>query len=75
VRELVELWLGLLVTVTLTPGVGVKVLEERGAEEIVLELLLVAVIVLVLLIVLVLVMVLVLEELGGTAKVLAGPNL
>jgi len=64
---------GLLVTVTLTPGVGVKVRKEIGGELVVLEAVLVMV--LVLLLVLVLVMVLVLEELGGTAKVLAGPDL
>jgi len=53
--------LGLLVTVILTPGVGVYVRKEMGAGELVL----------------VLVMVLVLEELelGGMAKVLAGPDL
>jgi hypothetical protein len=62
-----------LVTVTLTPGVGVKVLKEIGAGELVVEVVLV--LVMVLEIVLVLVMVLVLEELGGTAKVLAGPDL
>ena len=71
--------LGLLVTVILTPGVGVYVRKEMGAGELVLELVpvLVLVIVRVLEIVLVLVMVLVLEELelGGMAKVLAGPDL
>ena len=46
---------------TLTPGVGVKVRKEIGGELVVLEA--------------VLVMVLVLEELGGMAKVLAGPDL
>jgi hypothetical protein len=61
------------VTVTLTRGVGVKVLKEIGAGEFVLEVVLV--LVMVLEIVLVLVMVLVPEELGGTAKVLAGPDL
>ena len=70
-----KLELGLLVTVTLTPEVGVKVWKEMGAEELVLMLEAVLVRVPVLLIVLVLVMVLVLEELGGTAKVLAGPDL
>jgi hypothetical protein len=57
----------------LTPGVGVKVLKEIGAGEFVLEVVLV--LVMVLEIVLVLAMVLVPEELGGTAKVLAGPDL
>ena len=71
-RELVVLEIGLLVTVTLTPGVGVKVRKEIGGE-LVLEA--VFVMVRVLEIVLVLVMVLVLEELGGTAKALAGPDL
>jgi hypothetical protein len=53
--------------------VGVKVLKEMGAGELVLVV--VRVLVMVLEIVLVLVMVLVLEELGGTAKVLASPDL
>ena len=65
-REL-EVESGLLVTVTLTPGVGVKVRKEIGGELVVLEAVLVMV--------LVLLMVLVLDELGGTAKVLAGPDL
>lgn len=54
---------------------GVKVLNEIGAGELVLVVEVVLVLVMVLEIVLVLVMVLVLEELGGTAKVLAGPDL
>ena len=48
-------------------------MKEIGAGELVVEVVLV--LVMVLEIVLVLVMVLVLEELGGTAKVLAGPDL
>ena len=50
-----------------------KVRKEVGGGELVLVLVLV--LVMVLLTVLVLVMVLVLEELGGMAKVLAGPDL
>ena len=68
-----ELEIGLLVTVTLTPGV--KVRKEIGGEDLVLEVELVLVTVVVLEIVLTLVMVLVLVELGGTAKVLGGPDL
>ena len=74
--------LGVLVTVTLTPDVGVYVWNEMGAEVLALVLVfetvfvLVLETVLVLLMVLVLVIVLVMEELlGGTAKVLAGPDL
>lgn len=52
---------------------GVKVRKEVGGGELVLVLVLV--LVMVLLTVLVLVMVLVLEELGGMAKMLAGPDL
>jgi len=61
--------LGELVAVTLTPDVGVYVWKEMGAEVLALLLESGTVFVLVLLIVLLL------EELGGIAKVLAGPVL